>query len=58
MRLPPEDPIRIKQAEEILIICFYCKCILQYVYKKLNFYKFCLDFNSTFCVTSLDDSNF
>jgi len=23
----PEDPIRVKQAVEVLILCFYCNCV-------------------------------
>jgi len=26
-RLPPEDHIRVKQAVEVLILCFYCNCV-------------------------------
>jgi len=26
-RLPPEDPISVKQSVEVLILCFYCNCV-------------------------------
>jgi len=26
-KIPPEDHFRVKQAVEVLILCFYCNCI-------------------------------
>jgi len=32
-RLPSEDPIRVKQAVEVLVLCFYCNCVCSILVK-------------------------